>query len=389
MDGRRGSFEELERARALAPRIRAAQSEIEARRELPPELARQIAKQGMFRLLLSGSLGGCELGLPEFIRVVETIGEADGSTGWCVAQGAVFANVAPALSPGTADEIWGVDPDAVVATGVPVGSEAREVAGGHRLTGRWRFASGCLHAGWLAALAPVAAANGERAAPRTFLLPRSQAKIEEGWNVRGMRGTGSHEYTLDGLEVPLARSIRQADFVGFCGGSTGLSCHLLFACGFGAVGLGLARRAIDSFVEVAQGKIPVFANKKLREDELVQTSLAQAEAAWGSTRAFLLDVAEECSHASRSLTRPGSRSPPPLQLRARLRLAATHAMRRSAEVVDQIYALAGTDSIFDDHPIQRCFQDVHALTQQVQGRPAHYRTVGRVLLGLAPDGPWV
>ena len=383
MDGRRGSFEELERARGLAPRIRAAQAEIEARRELPPELARELAEQGMFRLLLPGSFGGCALGLPEFIRVVETIGEADGSTGWCVSQGAVFANVAPILSPETAAEIWGANPDAVVATGVPFGSQAHEVAGGHRLTGRWRFSSGCMHAGWLAAMAPVASASGEPAAPRTFLLLRSQAKIEDGWNVRGMRGTGSHEYTLDGLEVPLARSIRQVEFSRFGDDSTGLSCQLLFACGFGAVGLGLARRAIDSFVEVAQGKTPVFANKKLLEDELVQTSLAQAEAAWGSTRAFLLDVAEDCAHANRTT------GPPPLELRARLRLAATHAMRRSADVVDQIYSLAGTDSIFDDHPIQRCFQDVHALTQQVQGRVSHYRSVGRVLLGLAPESLWV
>ncbi len=153
--------------------------------------------------------------------------------------------------------------------------------------------------------------------------------------------------------------------------------------------LGRAFHRVPGFVTEAytvrcqQGKVPVFSNKKLLEDELVQSSLAQAEAAWGSTRAFLLDVADDCAHANRT------HGPPPPELRVRLRLAATHAMRRSAEVVDQIYALAGTDSIFDDHPIQRCFQDVHSLTQQVQGRVAHYRTVGRVLPGLAPDGAWV
>ena len=81
MDERRESFDELERARRLAPRIRSAQAEIEARRELPPELAGELAAEGMFRLLLPSSLAGCGVGLPEFIRVVEAIGEADGSTG--------------------------------------------------------------------------------------------------------------------------------------------------------------------------------------------------------------------------------------------------------------------------------------------------------------------
>ena len=45
----------------------------------------------------------------------------------------------------------------------------------------------------------------------------------------------------------------------------------------------------------------------------------------------------------------------------------------------------GNDVIFDDHPLHRCFQDIRALTQQIQARPAHFRTVGRVLLGLDPD----
>ena len=64
-------------------------------------------------------------------------------------------------------------------------------------------------------------------------------------------------------------------------------------------------------------------------------------------------------------------------------------MQRSADVVDQIYSLAGTDAMFDDHPIQRCFQDIHALTQQVQARTAHYRTAGRVLLGLDPKSGFI
>ena len=46
---------------------------------LPPALARKIRDSGLFRMLLSRELGGAELELPKFIRVVETIAEADGS----------------------------------------------------------------------------------------------------------------------------------------------------------------------------------------------------------------------------------------------------------------------------------------------------------------------
>jgi alkylation response protein AidB-like acyl-CoA dehydrogenase len=376
---RRTPFAELERAQGLAPAIRAAQSEIEEHRELPPTLVAELASQGMFRLLLSQPLGGHGLSLPKFIRVIETIAEADGSTGWCVAQGGVFANVAEKLHPEAAQDIWGANPEAVVATGIPSPARAKAHDNGWTLSGHWRFASGCMHANWLATMAGVEDANGQSMPPRWFLVPRDQVQIGDGWNVRGMRGTGSRSYTIEDTEVPATRSLLMSDFNTYCDGSTGLHCGLLFACGFGAVGIGIARRAIDSFVEVARGKTPVFANKKLLEDELVQTGLAQAEARWGATRAFLLEVAEQCEDAY------DASGPPEPELRIRMRLAATHAMRQSAEVVDQIYALAGTDSIFDDHPIQRCFQDIHALTQQIQGRASHYRSVGRVLLGLEPD----
>ena len=60
-------------------------------------------------------------------------------------------------------------------------------------------------------------------------------------------------------------------------------------------------------------------------------------------------------------------------------------MRQSGEIVRKTYELAGSDAIFDSHPLHRNFQDIHALTQQIQARPAHFRTVGRVMLGLEPD----
>ncbi len=95
--------------------------------------------------------------------------------------------------------------------------------------------------------------------------------------------------------------------------------------------------------------------------------------------AHLHDVAEECEYERESLGAPTA------PLRARLRLATTHAIRQSGQIVRKSYDLAGSDAIFEDHPLHQQFQDLHAVTQQVQGRPAHFRTVGRVMLGLEAD----
>ena len=379
MDERRGSFPELEIARGVAPLITESRGDIDADRELPKKLVQALTGQGLFRLLLPSAFGGSQLPLPKFIRCVEVIAEADGSTGWCVGQGGVFPNVADYMPEETAEAIWGANPGAVVATGTPTGSTALEVDDGFELQGRWRFASGVMHASWLAAMSPIVDASGKAIGFGMFLVPRDEITLGDGWNVRGLRGTGSREYTLDGLVVPRPRALLDNVFRSHCGMATGLPSHLLFASAFGSVGLGIARSAIDTLMATIEGKTPMFMNRKLIDDDLVHVGLGEAEALWGQSRSFLHDVAEECAHHHEH------HGPPSDSLRSHLRLSATNAMRRSAEVVDKAYTLCGTDGIFEDHPLHRNFQDIHALTQQVQARPAHFRTVGRVLLGLPPD----
>src|SRR2546428_688461 len=74
-----------------------------------------------------------------------------------------------------------------------------------------------------------------------------------------------------------------------------------------------------------------------------------------------------------------------LDHRAAMRLAATHSIRLAAQIVDTAYNAAGATAIYEDHPLQRHFQDVHVITQHLQGRLSHYELVGRHWLGLPVD----
>ena len=188
IDARLGSFAELESARSLVPAIHAAQPHIHENRELPAELVRELTGKGMFRLLLPTSLGGSQLTLLQFMRCVEVIAHADGSAGWCVGQGGVFPNVSDYMHPATAEEIWVANPDAVVATGTPFGSKARAMPDGYSMSGRWRFASGCTHASWLAAMATIVHDADNDIGFGMFLVPRAEINLLDGWNVRGLRG---------------------------------------------------------------------------------------------------------------------------------------------------------------------------------------------------------
>ncbi|MBT6277152.1 MAG: hypothetical protein HOI95_23840, partial [Chromatiales bacterium] len=274
MDDRRGDFAELQTARALVPSIVAERDVIAANQELPIELTESLTGNGLFRMLLPEFLDGPQLPLTKFIRCVEVIAEADGSTGWCVGQGGVFANLADRMPRETADEIWGANPGAVVATGTPFGSTARATANGYELSGRWRFASGCTHASWFGAMANVVDSEGKVVGFGMFMVSRADINLGGGWNVNGLRGTGSREYTLSGHQVPAARAMLGAVLREHCGVATGLPAQLIFASGFGSVGLGIARHALDSLIDLIHGKTPTFSSRKMLDDDMVHVALA-------------------------------------------------------------------------------------------------------------------
>ena len=155
---------------------------------------------------------------------------------------------------------------------------------------------------------------------------------------------------------------------------------MLFASGFASVALGVARSSLDLAISLAIAKKPQRDVALLRDRPVIHRSLGQAEAIWGAAHALLIEAAKEAwdsAHTNHSLT---------TEHRIRLRLAATHAIRTAAEVTDMAYNIAGSDAIFTGNPIQRKFQDSHAITQQIQGRMTHYETAGQFLLGLVPEG---
>ena len=68
------------------------------------------------------------------------------------------------------------------------------------------------------------------------------------------------------------------------------------------------------------------------------------------------------------------------------RLAATWAIHQARDVVATVYHAAGATAIFESNPLERRMRDIHAGTQQGQGRPIHFETVGQMLMGLPPEG---
>jgi indole-3-acetate monooxygenase len=382
----------IARAEALRPLVAAASDEIERDRRLPPALLDKLHEAQLFRLLLPRSANGIETDPVTFFHVIETIARGDASTAWCLSQAGGCAMSAAYLDLPVARAVFGDDPRAVLAWGPGPKVRAVECDGGYRVTGVWAFASGGRHATWLGAHCPIFQADGSPRLEdsgdqqeRTMLVRSEDVEWTDIWNTVGLRGTASDQFALNDFFVRADHSITR-EFDRECHESGPLyrmgngTCYQV---GFAGVACGIARSALDSFVELAKGKVIRGGKSPIRDNAVVQSGLAQAEVNLRAARGFVLQsMAEVWKHlcAGAMIT---------VEQRITVRMAATNAIHKAREAVDFAYQAAGATAIFDSHPLERRFRDIHTVTQQLQGRFSHFETVGAWMLGVATDLTWV
>ena len=377
-------------AEEMLPEIRAAADEVDEARRVPDWLAKKLAGAGFFHLLTGREHGGMGTDPVTAARVIETLSIASPSVGWVtmilatasfwtvrMVPGEVRHEIFAGVSPGE------IQPAVIAGTLVPHGRAVR-VEGGWKLTGQWPFASGCHQATWMPSAAwlyegdvPIRDANG---APewRAFHLPVSDCTILNTWYTSGLRGTGSHDYTMDGVFVAdnyvkkhslLEEAVlpdRRYAYAAF-------NVPML-----SAVALGAARGAVDSLTELFGGKVDRRNQRPVASAFDKQADLGLAEATVSSARAYLYETtsrAWEVISAGEEL---------PRELRAGMRLACTHAVLQSVDAVDRVHLAGGATSINSSSPIDRFFRDVHAVAAHAFVRQSTMADGGQLLLGQEP-----
>lgn len=374
----------LDAARALAPRLRGAAADTERARRLAPDLVAAMAEAGLFRLLVPASLGGGEVDAATLVAVLEELARADGAAGWCAMIAANAGVVAAYLPRPVARTIYG-SPGAITGGVFAPSGTATVVDGGYRVSGRWAFASGCQHCTWLMGGCAILEQGKPRLLPsgvpdaRMMLFPASAATIVDTWTVAGLCGTGSHDIVVTELVVPADHAVSlAADAPTASGALYRFPVFGLLALGIGGVALGIGRAALDALAGLAGAKTPAGGRRLLRERPAVQAQFAEAEATLGAARAFLFDVIRTATDAAGA----GALTP---EVRARVRLAATHAVTSAARAVDVAYTAGGGSAVYATNPLQRCFRDIHVVTQHMMVAQPTLELAGRVLLGVETD----
>ena len=348
-------------ARELAPKTEEA-------RALAPELVEAIRSQGLFRLGVPRALGGGESPPAETLAIAEAIARGDASAGWCVSIAATSGLLAAYLPAEGASEVF-ADPLSVAAgVWAPKG---RGVAadGGVVVSGQWSFCSGIGHADWL-----FAGFVDPAGALKVAALPKSSLEVLDTWHTTGLRGTGSHDCVARDVFVPDARILSVLDGPLRDGALYRFPVFGFFALSVAAAALGNAFGAVDDFVALA-GRKPLGSSRTLAERGSVQAAVASASASLRAARAFYYEAVAEAWEAAQ-----GS-EPVPVEARAGVRLAATHATRTARLVVSDLYDLAGGGAIYDG-AMQRRFRDAHTASAHFQVNAASLELPGKVLLGV-------
>ncbi len=363
----------VQAARDVGELVEAHADKAERDRRLSRRVVDALRNAQLMRMCVPAVYGGPEADPVTMVRAIEAVSIADGAAGWVTMVASTTSSLSLFLAGEWAEKIYAdrrtITCGVVAPNGTAVGAD-----GGWLVDGRWMWGSGTHHCQWITG--GVATADGEH---HVMFFEAEDVTIHDTWHTSGLRGTGSNDFSVYQAVVPAGRSVQ-------LGKRSHLDCPLaafpnftLLAIGVAAVTLGIARRALDEFVELAVDKRPQYSERTIAQMGTPQSDLARAEAAVRSARAFLLDEVDAAWQAVCQGHEVG------VDARVRIRLAGAYAAEAATRAVDSAYTMGGGASVFESSQLQRCLRDVHVATQHIMVAPRLYETLGKSFFGADVD----
>ncbi|HEX7672018.1 MAG TPA: acyl-CoA dehydrogenase family protein [Polyangiaceae bacterium] len=379
----------IARARALRPVLLERLPVADELRRVPDATIADFHAAGFFRMLQPKRWGGLEVHPRTFFEVQTEIAKGCASSAWVLGVVAVHAWQLGLFAEQAQEDVWGAGSRILISSSYAPTGKIERVPGGFKVSGRWSFSSGCDHCGWvfLGGFAPPPADGNADAPPdmRTYLLPRTDYRIDDTWHVIGLKATGSKDIVVEGAFVPEHRTHRLID--GFRCKSPGneVNASPLFRLPFGQIfvrsvsttSIGIAEGALEAFTATAAKRIAAGDQSKVAGDPAVQHVAAEAAAAIDEVKLVLArNVDELMGYADRGETVP-------LERRVRFRFDSSNAADRCTSVVNSLFTASGGRAIFLGNSILRAFLDVNAARAHYANNPDKPgRNFGGVQLGL-------
>jgi len=355
----------------------------EAECTLSAQTVKALEGAGMFRLKLPAELGGAQADPTTQLLVLEALAYASSAASWCAMVGATAVGLPGAFLPDEA--IAAMFPSGRVPLGaivaMPIG-KAEIVDGGYRLSGRWPFASGVRHSGWIAAGATVMRDGGPER--RMMVFPTATAQIHDNWQVAGLKGTGSCDFSVDGLFVREAFSWDLRNDAPRRGGPIFRIGHPGFVANEHAgFALGVGRRALDAFTQREAAKRRGYTDNlsSLAARPAVQRMIGAGNLRLRAARALAIEIDDAAWDAVNAGGRPSTR------LQGELRAVASYCTEVALDVVTEAFRYSGGGAIYQRNILQQCLRDMNVAAQHLMVSEIAYENLGQMILGVSDVDP--
>jgi 3-hydroxy-9,10-secoandrosta-1,3,5(10)-triene-9,17-dione monooxygenase len=374
----------IARARALIPTLAERSREARRRRRIPDETIADMQRAGFFRVLQPKRWGGYEMDLHTFYDVELALGEGDMSTAWIYGVSGVHPWFMALLDDRAAQEVWGEDTSVLICSSLMPAGQATAVAGGYRLSGRWRYASCCVHCDWALLGAMVASGQGRTPEGRIFLLPRMDYTSVDTWDVSGLQATGSWDIIVNDAFVPAHRSQSMLDNFRLKGPGQALNTSSLYRLPFGQIfvrgistaALGALQGMLNAFMDYGKTRV-TRAGGRSAENPFVQLVCAETAAAIDE----MTNTLQRNLRNLHAYARAGET--PPLEERLRYKFQSTEVTERCTLLAARIFKATGAAGLSDDLPFGGILADLMAGRQHISNQYEYVGSSwGGVMFGL-------
>ena len=350
-------------AEEIRPRLVSRAEEAERLRQLPAATIAEAREAGFFRMFAPRLWGGSGADLASFLDVVRVLARGCASSAWTLSFLANHAWILARFGRELQEELLSRDGYALCSAPLAPTGKAIQVEGGFRVTGRWEWASGVMHADWTM----VTCMLPDGAAPVCCVLPLSDVTIADVWRTSGMLGTGSNTVVADDVFVPTHRSL-DADLLKLDPPGAALHpeptlCYPMsatLAIMAATPALGAAEQALEDFTGRMRQKLMAFSGGAMQgQQPSIHLRLGAAAAKIKAARL----VWRDCIDTLEKLGPQGGAMA--LSERAEVRLGAAAVVKFSSEAIDELCAAAGASAYFLSSPLQRALRDVQMMRGHV------------------------
>jgi alkylation response protein AidB-like acyl-CoA dehydrogenase len=365
----------LANVRALRPTLLERGEEIEQGRRLPADVDNMLRRAGAFRMMMPRTWGGPEMNPMQVNEALEELALGSAAAAWCAMIQMDSGLYSAYLDEDVARGIFG-SLDVSASNVLRPSGRAQPIDGGYVVSGRWPFASGCLHADWFVGACLLYHDDSDRptlnergaATFRMVVMQPADLTIHDTWYTTGLRGTGSNDIEANGVFVPHERCFSLHDGAPPAHPGALYRWPAMLSAKMPGVVLGIARSAIETVCATLHGRKDAWEHTVL--------AVADAQTLYGAARAYVYSSLEALWRRLEAGEMPNEAE------RAAVALSRAHAFHAARQVVQLMYDAQGGGAVYSRNSVlDRHLRDINTACQHMMAQRKSQHAAAALLLG--------